>query len=199
MSLCPLSWGAPTSGWHIYPTRARLDRSRGDDFADPSLRMGSLARDGWRSASGGHSPFSPHGQHRHARYPRDGRRAGGNGTSCCVEGRAEVESRATAAAIALGLAGFARSHLALLLPLAAFFCWTASIPGRFWDRFAGNHGFGLRSLQVLHCCWQSLSLFASITWPSIPLQLLWGCVTYRPIFLHTWRISLFLCRWQPAR
>ena len=43
------------------------------------------------SAFGGHRSFSSHGQHRNARYPRDRRRAGGNGTSCCVEGRAEME------------------------------------------------------------------------------------------------------------
>ena len=41
-------------------------------------------------------------------------------------------SQGVAAAIALGLAGYARPHLVLLLPLAAFFLLESTNPGRLW-------------------------------------------------------------------
>ncbi len=45
-----------------------------------------------------------------------------------MEGRAEMRAKGAAAAIALGLAGFARQHLVLLLPLAAFFLVDSAKP-----------------------------------------------------------------------
>ncbi len=46
---------------------AGLDCNRGDDFPGTSLRMGPGTRNRRRSASRGHCPISPPGQHRHAR------------------------------------------------------------------------------------------------------------------------------------
>ena len=55
------------------------------------------------------------------------------------------------AAIALGLAGFARSHLALLLPLAAFFLLDSINPREILAQIAGNLALdpGLRGLCLL--------------------------------------------------
>ena len=53
----------------------------------------------WRSAPGGRPSFSPHGQHRDARYSRVGPRSGGGGTPRSMESRAEG-SQGVAAAIA---------------------------------------------------------------------------------------------------
>ena len=86
-----------------------------------------------------------------------------------------------AAAIALGLAGFARSHLALLLPLAAFFLLDSTNPRETLDKSGRNGGFGLRSSQAVVCCWRSSSPSVSITWRSIPLPLLQGRRIYEII------------------
>ena len=53
-------------------------------------------------------------------------------------------SQGAAAAIALGLAGFARSHLVLLLPLAAFFLLDSIHPREIFAQIRRNCGFGRR-------------------------------------------------------
>ncbi len=71
-----------------------------------------------RSGPCRHSAFSSHGQHRHARHSRNGPRASGNGTTCCVEGRTKMDpggsSRLSRASVS---PGFARSHSP-----SCFFC-----------------------------------------------------------------------------
>ena len=176
-------------------TGARLDCDLGDDFADPSVRMGPVARNRRRFASGGHPSFSPHGQHRNARYPGDGSRAGGNGTACGVEGRAEMEP-GCGGRYRAGARRLCAVHTSRFFYLSRhFFCWKASIPGRFWDRSAGNCGFGPRSSRAVVCCWQSFSLVREHNLAhQSPSRCHGGAEYTDTIFLPICCISCFLSR-----
>ena len=81
----------------------------------------------------------------------------------------EKWSQAAAAAIALGLAAFARSHLALLFPLGAFFLLDSIHPREALAQVRRKLWLWTPVLAGASTWRSSSSLSASTIWPSIPL------------------------------
>ena len=90
-------------------------------------------------------------------------------------------TQGAAAAIALGLAGFARAHLPLLLPLAAFYLLDSTRPeGGFCAGPERDSGYGPRSWQAPACSSRSSPRPANIILASIPLPMSRGYINLGP-------------------
>ena len=106
-------------------------------------------------------------------------------------------TQGVAAAIALGLAGFARSHLALLLPLAAFFLLDSINPREVLAQFRRRFWLWAPVLAGFVFCWQS-SPSREHNLALNPPTGFTGLKYIPRIFVPIWSTSYFLCRWPFA-